>query len=77
MDRVQAHVKICYLAYAILVYLQYKVKPLGMSATTALDNLQYAYQVELSSPKENFSWKKTVALKKHQLQILNVLGCSV
>jgi len=77
MDRVQAHVKICYLAYAILAYLQYKVKPLGMSANTALENLQYAYQVELYSEKENFTWKKTVALKKIQLQILDVLKCSV
>jgi transposase len=77
MDRVKAHVKICYLAYAILAYIQYKLKPINMSATEALENLQYAYKVFLESKKENYKWEKTVVIKKKQLDILKLLNCSV
>lgn len=77
LDRVSAHVKICYLAYAILAYLQYKMKPLNLSANDALDALQCAYQVELVSTKEEVAWKKNITLTKNQLAILKSLDCGV
>jgi transposase len=77
IDRIRAHVKICYLAYAIFSYINGKVKPLGMSATTALEQLQGIYKVDLHLKKKDVHWSKIVTLKKIQTQILNALECSV
>ena len=77
ISHVRAHIKICYLAYAILSYIQYKVKPKGMSAIYALEQLQSVYQVTLESPKDNLKWNKIVTLKNIQKNILSMLDCSV
>jgi hypothetical protein len=77
MGRVRAHVKICYLAYAILSYIQHKMKPMKLSAVSALDLLQSVYRVELYSKKEKLSWQKNVILKEIQQEILDTLKCSV
>jgi transposase len=77
IDRVKAHVKICYIAYAILACIEYKLKPIKMSATDALENLQYAYKVSLESKSGNHKWEKVVTLKKKQQDILKLLNCSV
>jgi hypothetical protein len=77
LDRVGAHVKICYLAYALLSYIQDKVKPAGMSATTALALLQSAYKVEIWNREQNLRWQKVVTLKNDQKKILKLLDCSV
>jgi hypothetical protein len=77
IDRVKAHVKICYMAYAILAYMQQKLKPLKISAVEALNKLQYAYEVELFSKQDNFRWSKTVTISKIQANIIKALRCSV
>ena len=77
INRIQAHVKICYLAYAIFTYINAKVKVLGMSATTALEELQGGYKVELLLKEKNIRWSKIVTLKNKQKDILKVLECSV
>jgi len=77
IDRIRAHVKICYLAYAIFSYINEKVKPLGISATTALEQLQGVYKVDLHLKQKNVRWSKIVTLKKMQTQILKALECSV
>lgn len=77
MNHVKAHVKICYIAYAILSYIQYKVKSKNMSAVYALEQLQSAYKVTLQSEKENMIWDKMVTLKNEQKKILSFLNCSV
>ncbi len=77
IHRVRAHVKICYLAYAILSYIQYKVGKKGLSAVYALEKLQSAYKVELKSEKDKFEWSKIVTLSNEQEQILKLLECSV
>ncbi len=77
MSHIKAHVKICYIAYALLSYIKHKLSPIGMSATEGLEKLSPVYKVELKSVKENFSWSKTVALTKEQGIILKLLGCSV
>jgi transposase len=77
LDRIRAHVKICYLAYAILSYIQYKVKPKGISATYALDQLQAVYRVTLESEKDQLKWDKVVTLKNEQKSLLDLIGCSV
>ena len=77
MSHIKAHVKICYIAYALLSYIKHKLSPIGMSATEGLEKLSPVYKVELKSAKENFSWSKTVTLTKEQGIILKLLECSV
>ena len=77
ISRIKAHVKICYLAYAILSYIHYKVKPKHLSATHALEQLQAVYKVSLQSEKDNLKWDKIVTLKNEQKTILDLLECSV
>jgi transposase len=77
ISHIKAHVKICYLAYVILSYMQYRLRAKGISATSALEKLQPVYKVELKSKKEGFQWSKIVTLTKEQKSILNLLDCSV
>jgi len=77
LDHIKAHVKICYLAYAILSYIQCKVKPKGLTATYALDQLQSVYKVSLESQKDQLKWDKVVTLKNEQISLLDLIGCSV
>ena len=77
VSHIKAHVKICYIAYALLSYIKHKLSPIGMSATEGLEKLSPVYKVELKSAKENFSWSKTVTLTKEQGIILKLLECSV
>lgn len=77
LSHVKAHIKICYLAYAILSYMQYKLKAGGISAVSALEKLQPVYKVELKSKKEGLTWSKIVTLTKEQNNILKLLDCSV
>ena len=48
ISHIQAHVKFCYLAYAILAYIQYKVRPKNLPAIHALEQLQSVYKVRLA-----------------------------
>jgi len=64
LERVRAHIKICYLAYAILSYIESKVRVKGISAVDAIGKLQSAYKVELVD--KDFRWSKIVTLKNEQ-----------
>ena len=77
IDHIRAHIKICYLAYAILSYIQYKVKPKGISATYALGQLQSVHKVTLESEKDKLKWDKVVTLKNEQKTLLELNCCSV
>lgn len=77
MNWINAHVKICYLACAILSYLQYKLKLENITGRNALDQLQYVHKVELESIKDNLKWEKIITLKNEQLKILKAINCSV
>jgi transposase len=76
-EHVSAHIKICYLAYALLALLGFKLKNLKLSAPEALDKLKTAYRVTLADNKSSFSWSQTVTLSKLQDQIIHAIGCSV
>lgn len=76
-EHVSAHIKICYLAYALLALLGFKLKNLKISAPDALDKLKSAYRVTLVDSKSSFSWTQTVTLSKIQDQIISATGCSV
>ena len=80
LDRVSAHVKICYLSYCILSLLKYKLKKLDISAVDALEELSKGYKVYLEDAKTNYKWSKTVTLKKNQEKIMKAIDknfCSV
>jgi len=73
-DHVEGHIKICYLAYAILSLMNYKLKIKGFSAIEALESLKYGYKVKLKDSKTKFEWDLVVPLNPKQKEILKVLG---
>lgn len=73
-EHVQGHVRICYLAYAILALMNYRLKKLGISATDALESLQHGYKVTLNEDKTNHTWDLLVPLEPRQKEILKKLG---
>jgi len=80
LDRISAHVKICYLSYCILSLLKYKLRKLGISPVDALEELSSAYKVYLEDKKTKFKWEKVVTLKKSQEKIIKAIDknfCSV
>jgi transposase len=80
LNRISAHVKICYLSYCILSLLKYKLRNLQISPVDALDELSGAYKVYLEDSKTNFKWQKVVTLKKSQEKIMKAIDknfCSV
>jgi transposase len=76
-DRVQAHVKLCYLSLSLLALIQYKCAKLELSAAKVLEELQYIYKVSLTHAKTKKQWDKVVTLTNQQKQILKALKCSV
>lgn len=80
LDRVSAHVKICYLSYCILSLLKFKLRKLNISPVDALEQLSSAYKVYLEDKKTKFKWQKVVTLKKSQEKIIKAIDknfCSV
>jgi transposase len=71
-NHVEGHVNICYLAYAILAYMNYKLKKTNTTATDALRSLKHGYRVTLKTTKEE--WSIHVPLEPHQKQLLKALG---
>lgn len=72
-SHVEAHIKICYVAYAILSLLQFKVSKLDISAVEALEVIRPSYRVKLKDQTSGFEWEATVELKKVQENIRNVV----
>jgi transposase len=72
-SHVLAHVKVCYVAYAILSFLHFKVSALGVSGVEALEVLRPGYRVELRDQASGFEWDATVELKKIQEDIRTVV----
>lgn len=72
-NHIEGHIKICYLAYAILSLMNYKLKKIKITATDALDSLKYGYKVNLFDQKNNFEWDLIVPLKPKQKNILDAL----
>ena len=73
-DHITGHIKICYLSYAILSLINYKLKKLNISAIDALESLKYGYKVNLKDASSNFEWSVHVPLEPKQKKILEVLG---
>ena len=73
-NHVTGHIKICYLAYAILSLMNYKLKKLDISAVEALESLKYGYKVTLKDSTSNHEWSIHVPLEPKQKDILKKLG---
>ena len=73
-EHIEGHIKICYLAYAILSLINYKLKRLNISAVDALESLKYGYKVNLRDAANNFEWSVHVPLEPKQKKILEALG---
>lgn len=71
--RVVAHVFLCYLAYLLLALLKFRLKPIEMEATAALDELDTLYKVYLRDSKNEFHITRVVALSKTQETILKTI----
>ncbi len=72
-EHVEAHVKICYLSYAIFSYLNYKLKKLKITPVEALEKLRECYKVYLEDEKNDLKWEKIVSPEKIQKRILKKL----
>jgi transposase len=75
--KVKAHLLICYISYAILSLLKYKLKSLNMTPSYVLDKLKTAYKVDLIDNKENISTQKIITLSKEQEKILKLLDTKI
>lgn len=73
-NHVTGHIKICYLAYAILSLMNYKLKKINISAIEALESLRYGYKVTLKDSTSNHEWSIHVPLEPKQKKVLEELG---
>jgi len=73
-NHIEGHIKICYLAYAILSLMNYKLKKLNLSAVEALESLRYGYKVTLKDSTSNHEWSIHVPLEPKQKKVLDKLG---
>lgn len=73
-EHVEGHVRVCYLAYALLSLFSYKIRGLEIGTIDALDKLKTCYRVHLRDKESGFSWNSTVALENIQERILRRVG---
>lgn len=73
-SHVNGHVRICYLSYAVLSMLGYKISDISISPQAALEKLKTSYRVHLRDRESDFSWTSTVNLEQLQDKILSRIG---
>ena len=73
-NHITGHIKICYLAYAILSLLNHKLKKLNITAIDSLESLKQGYKVKLRDTSSNFEWSIHVPLEPKQKKILETLS---
>jgi len=73
-NHVEGHIKICYLAYAILSLMNFKLKKLNISAIDALSSLKHGYKINLKDNSSGFEWSIHVSLEPKQQKILKTLN---
>jgi len=76
-EHVRGHIRVCYLAYALLSLMNYMLRRVGVTAVTALEQLKTGYRVYLLDEESGFEWHTTVVLNKVQRRILKACKCSV
>lgn len=73
-NRVTAHIMLCYLAYALLSLIKYKLRPLKLTPENALQKLETMYRVYMRDSKKNFNITRVVTLSKEQKNILRLIN---
>jgi transposase len=73
-NHVKGHIRVCYLAYAILTMLGHRIKDLDISPVNALQKLKTSYVVHLKNKENNQTWTAKVNLEKIQDNILKKTG---
>ncbi len=63
-EHIEGHVRVCYLAYAILTSLEYHLRKSGFSAVEFLEKLRRGYRVHLKDRKSGHRWNTDVLLEK-------------
>ncbi len=72
-NHIEGHIKICYLSYAILSLMNFKLKKLKFSAVDALNSLKHGYKINLIDASSGFKWSLYVPLEPKQKKILKEL----
>jgi len=54
---IEAHITVCYAAYAIVYLFGFRISKLSVSAIDALDLLKTGYRVKLLDTKSKFEWE--------------------
>lgn len=76
-QRVNAHVKLCYLSMCLLSLIKYRCNKLDLQASDVLSELQVIYKVNLKHSQNGKEFTKVVTLTNLQKNILKALKCSV
>jgi hypothetical protein len=63
-EHIEGHVRVCYLAYAILSSLEYHLRKSEFSAVEFLEKLRRGYRVHLKDRKSGHRWQTDVLLEK-------------
>ncbi|MEM3860026.1 MAG: hypothetical protein QW478_11605 [Candidatus Micrarchaeaceae archaeon] len=72
-SHIEGHVKICYLAYAILSYMGYIMEESNSSGSEAFHILRPGYRVYLEDSRSRFKWEKMVTQSAMQNKIMDVV----
>jgi len=72
-EHIEGHVRVCYLAYAILAYLDYHLRKAEYSAIDFLYKLRRGYRIHLKDRKSGYSWKTDVILEKKLSKLFDSL----
>ena len=72
-SHIEGHIKVCYLAYALLAYLDYILRYMDISGSDALSILRTGYRVHLEDRKSGLKWETMVAETALQKKIMDVV----
>ncbi|MFN3741018.1 MAG: hypothetical protein ACK4TF_10190 [Thermodesulfovibrionales bacterium] len=73
-EHIEGHFRVCFLAYAILSYMDFKLRSIGISGVEAIELLKRGYKVRLRDSVNNYEWDLYVPLEPKQQKILKALG---
>jgi transposase len=76
-QRVNAHIKICYLSMCLLSLIKFKCRKINTSPIDIIQELQTIYKVNLKHSQTKQKFTKVVTLSNNQKNILKALKCSV
>jgi transposase len=76
-ERVNAHVKLCYLSICLLALMKYRCINLDLSIDEILEQLDGIYKVKLKHSQTNVTYSKTITQSNTQKKVIKALKCSV